>query len=51
MRDTAIHDPASNPLPLDAWLVKQRKFGVAASEKHLVVGADEVGEVTLFDPA
>ena len=50
MRDTAIHDPANSPLALDAWLAKQRKFGVAATEKHLVVPTEEAGEVALFDP-
>ena len=51
MRDAAIHDPASNPLPLDLWLAKQRKFGVAATERHLIVPAEEAGAVALFDPA
>ncbi len=49
MRDTAIHDPATNPLALDAWLAKQRKFGVAATEKHLIVAGEEAGKVELFD--
>ena len=51
MRDTAIHDPAISPTPLDAWLINQRKFGVAATEKHLIVATEEAGAVALFDPA
>ncbi len=48
MRDVAIHDPAANPLPLDQWLARQRKFGVAATEKHFIVPSAEAGEVTVF---
>ena len=49
MRDTAIHDPASNPLPVDQWLAKQRKFGIAVTEKLIVVPNEEAGEPELFD--
>ena len=49
MRDVAIHDPAVSPLALDDWLAKQRKFGVASTEKHLVVPTAEAGAVTPFD--
>ena len=46
MKDVAIHDPAVAGVDLEAWLAKQRKFGVAATEKVLVVPNDEVtGEV------
>jgi hypothetical protein len=48
MRDVAIHDPAVASGPLAEWLAKQEKFGVAATEKHLIVGADEVGDVRTF---
>ena len=51
MRDAAIHDPSSNPMPVDEWLAKQRKFGVAATEKHLIVPNDEAGAPELFDKA
>ena len=49
MKDVAIHDPATNPVALDVWLAKQRKFGVAASKRMLVVPNDEAGEPKLFD--
>ena len=49
MRDAAIHDPASNPLPVDQWLAKQRKFGIAVTEKLIVVPNEEAGEPELFD--
>ena len=48
MRDAAIHDPASNPLPVDQWLAKQRKFGIAATEKQVIVPNDEAGDVVVF---
>jgi hypothetical protein len=48
MRNVAIHDPAENPLPLDAWLAKQEKFGVAATEKMFIVPTEEAGDVRLF---
>lgn len=49
LRDAAIHDPAASPIVLDEWLARQRKFGVAATEKHLVVPTAEAGAVTVFD--
>lgn len=49
MRDVAIHDPSSNPLVLEVWLGKQQKFGVAATEKHLVIPIEEAGSVRRFD--
>jgi len=48
MRDVAIHDPASAELPLEGWLAKQAKFGVASTEKTLVVPTDEFIDVRLF---
>lgn len=49
MHDVAIHDPAMNPAGLEQWLARQRKFGVAATEKHLVIPSDEAGSVAAFD--
>lgn len=49
MHDVAIHDPANNPLALEAWLARQRKFGVAVSEQHLIIRSDEAGEVLPLD--
>lgn len=49
MRDVAIHDPARDAMRLDAWLARQRKFGVAATEKHLVIPTDEADSVAAFD--
>ena len=49
MRDVAIHDPSSNALVLEVWLGKQQKFGVAATEKHLVIPTEEAGSVRRFD--
>lgn len=48
MRDVAVHDPGRNPMPLEAWLARQQKFGVAATEKLLVIPADEAGQVHTF---
>lgn len=48
MKDVAIHDPATNAAPLDAWLSKQEKFGVAATERMLIVPNDEAGDVRMF---
>lgn len=48
MRDVAIHDPATAELPLEGWLAKQAKFGVASTERMYVVPADEFVEVRPF---
>lgn len=49
MRDVAVHDPTHNPLAVGAWLAKQHKFGVAATEKALIVPTDEAREVRPLD--
>jgi hypothetical protein len=51
MRDLAIHDPAVAAEPVDAWLARQRKFGVAATEKHYIVPDGEVGTIAPLDVA
>ena len=51
MRDAAIHDPATNPMPLESWIAKQRKFGIAATEKMIVIPNQEAGAPELFDKA
>ena len=48
MRDVAIHDAATTELPLEGWLARQAKFGVAGTEKIYVVPTDEFVEVRLF---
>jgi hypothetical protein len=48
MRDVAIHDPARDTILLDAWLARQRKFGVAVTEKLLVIPEDEARQVHPF---
>ena len=48
MHDVAVHDPAANPATLDAWLARQEKFGVAATERFLIVPDDEAREVRPF---
>jgi hypothetical protein len=48
MHDVAIHDPAAMPAPLDAWLAKQHKFGVAATAKLVVVQERDVASVRPF---
>jgi len=48
MRDVAIHDPDANALPLEEWLGKQRKFGIAVQEKHMIVPNEEAAEVSLL---
>ncbi len=47
MKDVAIREPDSDVM-LDAWLARQRKFGLDASEKFLIVPNDEVGAVEKF---
>lgn len=49
MHDAAIHDPAINSAALEDWLARQRKFGVAATEKHLIIPTDEASSVAAFD--
>jgi hypothetical protein len=51
MKDVAIHDPATNPLDVAAWLAKQAKFGVAAIEKMIIIPNDETGPVRVFGEA
>ncbi|MEP6591113.1 MAG: hypothetical protein ABJC19_08010 [Gemmatimonadota bacterium] len=48
MKNVAIHDPASAELPLDGWLAKQAKFGIASTEKMYIVPPEEFTEVRLF---
>lgn len=36
MRDVAVFDPAADGV-LDEWLARQRKFGIRATHRHLVV--------------
>ena len=50
MRDVAVHDPATNATAVDVWLARQEKFGVAASERTLVVPTEEVAGVRVFGP-
>ncbi len=47
MKDVAIREPDSD-IALDEWLARQRKFGLDASEKFLIVPNDEVGAVEKF---
>jgi hypothetical protein len=49
VRDAAIHEPGVASLSLDAWLERQRKFGVAVTERHLLIPPDEARDVTPFD--
>ncbi len=49
MHDVAIHDPGMAPFDRDTWLERQRKFGVSATEKHLILPADEAGAITRLD--
>jgi len=48
MKDVAIHDPATSPVDVAAWLAKQAKFGVAATEKMIIIPNDEAGPVRVF---
>jgi len=48
MKDVAIHDPETAAMPRGAWLLKQEKFGVAATEKMLIVPNDEAASVRVF---
>lgn len=51
MHDVAIHDPAGNALTLDAWLAKQDRFGVAATERTIIIPNEETAAVRLFGPS
>ena len=51
MKDVAIHDPVSSPLAVAAWLANQEKFGVAASEKMILIPNEEAGAIRLFSDA
>jgi len=48
MKDVAIHDPVRNSLELTKWLSDQDKFGVAATEKMIIVPPEEAAEVRVF---
>ena len=41
LHDVAIHDPATAPVPRDAWLDRMRKFGVKVDARHVVVPESE----------
>lgn len=46
MHDVAVHDPATSPDSLDAWLARTRKYGVRAEHRVLVLPPAEVtGEI------
>jgi hypothetical protein len=49
LQDVATHDPSSSPVDRDAWLAKQRNFGVAATEKYVILATDEVTSVSRLD--
>ena len=46
LRDVAIHDPAKQPMLVEVWLARQLKFGVAATEKLLVLPPEESSKVS-----
>jgi hypothetical protein len=48
MRDVAIHDPGRDAILVDAWLARQQKFGVAVTEKLLVIPEEEARTVRPF---
>jgi len=48
MHDVAIHDPDRNDVTRDQWLERQWKFGVAATERFLIVPSDEARSVRRF---
>lgn len=48
MHDVAIHDPAGSPLAIESWLAKQEQFGVAATERTVVIPNEEAGAVRVF---
>ncbi|HEY4100548.1 MAG TPA: hypothetical protein VGM20_06705 [Gemmatimonadales bacterium] len=49
MHDVAIHDPATASAPIDAWLAKQDKFGVAVTERFMIVPDAAVAAVRVFN--
>ena len=51
MKDVAIHDPARNSLTVHDWLANQDKFGVAVTEKSMVVPTAEARDVRVFREA
>ena len=48
MHDAAVHDPAEAGMERDAWLERMRKYGVAVTEKMLIVPEEEAGEIEKF---
>ena len=49
LRDVAVFDPTADQDGLDAWLARQRKFGVQAVHRALVLPEDEAGEIIADD--
>jgi hypothetical protein len=45
LHDVAVHDPARDSLALEAWLDRQRKFGIQVAHRSLVIPSDSVNEV------
>lgn len=46
LHDVAVHDPATSPDALEAWLARTRQYGVRAEHRVLVLPSHEVrGEI------
>ena len=48
MHDVAIYEPGATSYGREEWLARQRKFGVQAAHRHLIVPGDEVRDLTRF---
>ena len=46
LHDVAIHDPATATVSRADWMARLRKFGVAVSEKFLLIPSREAGPIT-----
>jgi hypothetical protein len=44
--DASLHDSGTNPQTSDEFLRRTLKFGVRPEHKHVLIPADQLGEVT-----
>ena len=48
LRDVGVHDPETSDLSLEAWLERQRKFGIQIEQRTMIFPEGEAGETTRF---
>lgn len=45
LRDAGVHDPATAALDGEAWLERQRRFGIQVEQRLVVVPIEEVAAI------